>query len=393
MMNNFKKELKEELENILAFWQSQANDDQHGGFIGKMDNQLVKDYFAPKGSVMYARILWAFSAGFQVTANPIHLQAAHKAYHYYKKHFLDPQYGGVFWSVDCKGDALDLKKQVYAIAFGLYGITEFYKVSALPEVKDLAVSLYHTIQDKAKDPVFGGYFEAFTREWSIPDDMRLSDKDENEKKSMNTHLHVLEAYSNLYSIWPDPHLKSEITSLIIIFLEHIIDPVHHHLVLFSGEDWTPKSRIRSFGHDIEACWLLYEAAILMGDDQILERTRTASLFLAAAAAEGIDPSDNGLWYEIDNDGKLIPEKHWWPQAEAMVGFLNAWQLSNDEYYLKLATSTWQFIKMYILDKENGEWFWGIDAQHVPLSGEDKVGLWKCPYHNARACIEIIKRVS
>ena len=209
---------------------------------------------------------------------------------------------------------------------------------------------------------------------------------------MNTHLHVLEAYTNLYRIWPDDGLKQQIETLINNFFDHFIDAGTGHLVLFFDEDWNRRSETISYGHDIEATWLLLEAAEVIGNHEMITRVSSTCIAIAEATIQGLDV-DGGLWYEYEPaDDHLIKEKHWWVQAEAMVGFYNAWQVSGSDKYFHLVLKNWAFIKDKILDKQNGEWFWGIKADGSIMPCEDKAGLWKCPYHNSRACIEIIRRI-
>jgi mannobiose 2-epimerase len=251
--------------------------------------------------------------------------------------------------------------------------------------------LYNTILKYSYDVENGGYIEALTRDWKEIDDQRLSDKDANEKKSMNTHLHLLEAFANLYCAWKNEKLEEKISELIYIFLNHIIDPETHHVILFFDEKWNRKSQIVSYGHDIEASWLIEEAAKIIGNERLLQQVRDQSVNLAIAASDGLD-TDGGLWYEYDlAKDDLIKEKHSWPQAEAMVGFFNAWKITGVERFLNRSLASWNFIQEHILDKKNGEWFWGIQSDNSVMN-EDKVGIWKCPYHNSRACMELIKRI-
>ena len=382
-----------ELEDILRFWMDHTMDDVNGGFIGKIDHDNIKYPGAPKGSVLNSRILWTFSAAYSLTKNPAYLSMADRAYHYILQHFMDKEYGGVYWTVQANGEPLDTKKQIYAQAFAVYGLSEFYKASKKEEAKEKAIEIYHSIIKHSYDVKLGGYLEAFSFDWKLIDDLRLSDKDANEKKTMNTHLHVLEAFANLFQCWPDAELKKRTNELIGIFLKHIISPKTNHLILFFDEKWKAKSQIISYGHDIEAAWLIQEAAEVVGDEQLINKVKERSLLVAAAAMEGLD-EDGGIWYEYDYENDhLVKEKHSWPQAEAMIGFFNAWQISGDEKWLHLSRNSWHFIKDFIKDKNGGEWYWGVNEFHAPMTKEDKVGIWKCPYHNSRACIEIIKRVN
>ena len=389
----FKGELLEELEQILYYWGTVVPDDTHGGFYGKIDNDNNVTAGAPKGSVLNARILWSFSAAYNFSPDPLYLDMANRAYNYITQHFIDAEHGGVYWTVDFEGNPLDTKKQVYAIAFTIYALSEFYLASRIEAAKQMAVDLFYLLVEKAYDPIQTGYFEAFTRDWQPIEDLRLSAKDANEKKTMNTHLHVLEGYTNLYRIWPDLALREHIQMLINNFLDHFIDAETQHLSLFFDENWHPKSRLVSYGHDIEATWLLLEAAEVIGDEAAAQRIKDLTIAIADATTNGID-DDGGLWYEYEPaEDHLIREKHWWVQAEAMVGFYNAWQLSNNRQYLDIALKNWAFVKDNILDKANGEWFWGVDQNGAVMQGEDKAGLWKCPYHNSRACLELIRRIN
>ena len=388
----YKKELQNELSAILNFWQQNTIDTAFGGFYGKLDNSNKVFHDAPKGSVLNSRILWAFSSAYNLTGNKDYLNMAKRAFQYITNYFIDKVNGGIYWTINYKGEPLDTKKQIYALSFAIYGLSEFYLASKNQQAKETAIELYHLIVKHSYDKINGGYVEALSEDWKEIDDLRLSKKDANEKKSMNTHLHVLEGFANLYRIWTDEVLKNKIDELIHIFLNHIIDKNTNHLILFFDEKWNAKSNIISYGHDIEAAWLMQEAAEIINDSELIERVKLKSVQLANAVTEGLD-KDGGLWYEYDeNKNHLIKEKHSWPQAESMIGFFNAWQLTGNESFLEKSLNSWRFIQEHILDIKNGEWFWGV-KKNYDLMDEDKVGIWKCPYHNSRACIELIKRIN
>lgn len=389
-LQQYRHELASELEAILHFWMTYCVDKAQGGFVGKLDhdNKVYPD--APKGSVLNSRILWAFSAAARHDDRPTYRAIANRAFAYLDKYFVDPDHGGVYWLVTAAGAPLDTKKQVYALAFAVYAFSEYYRLTGNERAKEQAIALYRVMEQFSFDPVHGGYLEALTRGWQPIADLRLSAKDANEKKSMNTHLHVLEGYANLYRIWPNRELQKKIAALIRIFLDHIIHPQTHHLLLFFDEQWTVRSSDVSFGHDIEAAWLVQEAAGVIGDAVLLAEVKERSLLLAEAAARGLD-TDGGLWYEIA-EWRLVKEKHWWPQAEAMVGFFNAWQLSGDIRHLHRSVNCWRFVKAHILHRGKGEWVWGVKEDYTLMNKEDKAGLWKCPYHNGRACLELIQRI-
>jgi len=387
-----KKEVDKELRSILSWWKQHAIDKKRGGFYGSVNNGNTPDATAPKGVVMTSRVLWAFSAAYTHTNDPGDLLMATRAWEYLRDHFIDKRHGGVYWSVDANGDIHEDRKQIYGLAFSLYGLAEYYKIKREAPVLQEAKKLCNFIEQYSWDKVKGGYIEAFTREWKPLDDLRLSEKDDNQKKSMNTHLHVVEAYANLYQVWPDPALEERITGILDLFNRHIINSKTMHLDLFMDEDWQVKSTLQSYGHDIEAAWLLQECAEITEDKTYIDYFRQLAVKLAAAAAEGLD-KDGGLWYEFDPAGShLIKEKHSWQQAEALVGFFNAWQITNDKKFLTRSYQTWEFIKQHIKDSRKGEWFWGVNEDYSPMQ-KDKAGFWKCPYHNSRACLEIIRRIS
>lgn len=389
---NYKNSLQEELKNILDYWITNAPDDINSGFYGKINHENKVFAEAPKGSVLNSRILWAFSAAYNYTGNPDYLRIATRAYEYFVLHFMDEKFGGVYWTVDYQGNPLDTKKQTYATSFALYALSEYYKCMANPEILSKALKLYKDITNHTQDKNAGGYFEGFTRDWSVMEDIRLSAKDANEKKSMNTHLHVIEGFANLYTVWSDETLKKDIEELLELFSNHIIQKNNHHLNLFFQEDWKVKGDTISYGHDIEAAWLLQEAAEIIKDKKYIDLFKELAVLMAQASIEGLD-KDGGLWYEYEpGESHLIKQKHSWPQAEAMIGFFNAWQITGDEKFLNYSTNAWKFTQQYILDKERGEWVWGVQEDYSVMTEEDKVGIWKCPYHNSRACIELMRRI-
>ncbi|MDL2221752.1 AGE family epimerase/isomerase [Parabacteroides sp. OttesenSCG-928-N08] len=382
-MQGFEKELTT---NILPFWINRMQDNEQGGFYGCIDgnNKLHKQ--ANKGAVLNARLLWTFSAAYRILMKEEYKAMATRAFHYLRDLFLDNEQGGVYWELDYQGNPVNTKKQVYAQGFALYGLSEYHRATGNNEALELAIQLFHLIE-RYKDNRYGGYFEAFTRDWKPIEDMRLSDKDANEKKSMNTHLHILEPYTNLLRVWDNDALKATHKELIHLFVDHIVSPQTFHQYLFFEEDWNVKSSIISYGHDIEASWLLYEAAEVLGDTQLLSEIKEASLKIADAAAEGI--IDNAMIYE-KNENHIDRELHWWVQAEAVVGFMYAYQHTNDKDYYTKAERVWHYIQKQIVDHEQGEWIWSRFENGEINRKDDKAGFWKCPYHNGRMCMEMME---
>ena len=387
----YREEMKQELRSILQYWMLNTPDEEQGGFIGRIDGNDLPHPDAPKGLVLNSRILWTFSAASCHNGRPAYRLFATRAYDYLIRHFFDPEFGGFYWSLDAAGKPLNLRKQIYGQAFALYGLSEYYHATGDQVVLDKAIECHRTIEAQSFDPAHGGYFEAFARDWQALEDLRLSEKDANEEKTMNTHLHILEAYASLYRVWPDQRLRGKIAGLLEIFHKHIIHPATGHLGLFFTAGWRPRSALISYGHDIEAAWLLHEAALVIQDPEWIARAADSCLKIADKALEGLD-EDGGLWYEKEGD-LWVREKHWWPQAEAMTGFLRAWSISGEDRWWEASVRVWDFVKASIRDPAGKEWYWGVDTKDRPLPGQDKAGFWKCPYHNSRACMEVITILS
>lgn len=390
-LKQLKTALSEELDSILKYWSKHTLDHENGGFIGQIDynDHIIAN--TEKGSVLNARILWTFSSSYKITKKEDHKKIAQRAFEFLSDYFYDPEFGGLFWSIHTDKTPKDTKNQIYALAFAIYGLAEYYAISKEDKALEIAINLYLKIQEHSYDPENKGYFEALTRDWQPIDDLRLSDKDANEKKTMNTHLHIVEAYANLFKVWKDKTLQNDIIELLQTIEKHFINTESGHLRLFFDENWIEKPDVISYGHDIEAAWLLLQCAEISEEKTLITNYTRHAIQMAEATQEGLD-SDGGLWYEFDPEkNELVAEKHWWVQAEALIGFYNAYQLTNNEKYLDIVLKNWAFIKKYILDKQNGEWFWGVNRDYS-LIEKDKAGFWKCPYHNGRACLELINRI-
>lgn len=393
-IKNMRKEMEEELvANILPFWINKMTDETNGGFYGRITGGEVLIPKAEKGAILNARILWTFSSAYRLLKKEEYLTAATRAKRYLIDHFYDEVQGGIYWSLDCKGQPLDTKKQIYALGFAIYGLSEYHRATGDEEALAYAIRIFESIEAHSFDPVKNGYCEALTREWGEIADMRLSDKDENERKTMNTHLHILEPYTNLFRVWKDPRLEAQLRNLIILFIEKILNIKTGHLDLFFNDDWVSKYRIVSYGHDIEASWLIHEAALVLGDKELLEKVEPLVEYIAAAADEGLT-SDGSMIYEtfLDKD-RTDADRHWWVQAENVVGHANLYQHFDDGVAMQKAFRCWEYIKENLIDTKNGEWHWSIRADGTINTDDDKAGFWKCPYHNGRMCMEIIERFS
>ena len=393
-LKQFREEMVKECENILSFWETNALDEVNGGFIGAIDLDMTKHPEADKGAVLNARILWTFSSAYRILKHEKYLKLANRAYDYVTKNFIDQKNNGVYWMLDCKGKPVNTRNQIYAIAFVIYGLVEYYKITKKQEALDFANKLYNSIQNHSFDPKLNGYFEAYSQDWKLLEDLRLSDKDKNEPKTMNTHLHILEAFAALYNVTKNEKLGKELKNLIVeVFLKKILDEKKGSFGLFYDVDWTHKSTQNSYGHDIEGSWLLWEAGEFLNDEEVTKLLKVDCLKLAEQCLrDGVDKEDGSMMNE-GVDGKIEDsDKHWWVQAESVVGFFNAYQITKDEKFLKASVNTWEFIKKYIIDHKNGEWFWRVNKKHEVYKEEQKAGPWKCPYHNSRMCMQIIERI-
>lgn len=398
-----KAEMRDVVENnILRFWLDKMQDNERGGFYGRMtgEGELCPD--AEKGCILNARILWSFSAAYRVLGRAEYLEAATRAKDYILQHFIDREFGGAYWSLDCAGNPLDTKKQFYAIGFVIYGLTEYCRATGDKEAFSYAQALYECIEAHSLDAENGGYIEAQTRDWQPIADMRLSDLDANYPKSQNTHLHIIEPYTNLYRLMLErPALASEeqknwveksLRGLIEIFCSRILNPETHHLDLFFEMDWTRGAGwLESYGHDIECSWLMHEAALVLGDKKVLAEVEPIVRLVAEASEKGLN-ADGSMTHEANLDtGHVDADRHWWVQAETVVGFLNIYQHFHDEGALEKADRCWEYIKDNLIDHELGEWYWSRNPEREINKTDDHAGFWKCPYHNSRMCLEIIER--
>ena len=391
----FKKEMQDVLTgNILPFWIDKMVDHENGGFYGRIDGHGNLHADAEKGGILNARILWTFSAAYRVLGKSEYLEMATRAKDYIIAHFIDREYGGTYWSLDYKGNPKDTKKQFYAIGFMIYGLSEYVRATGDKEALDYAIQLFECIEEHSLDVIYNGYIEACTREWGEIADMRLSDLDANYPKSQNTHLHIIEPYANLYRVWKDERLEKALRNMINIFTDKILNPETNHLDLFFEKDWTRGAgHLESYGHDIECSWLMHEAALVLGDAEVLKKVEEIVPLVAKASEKGLNP-DGSMIHEANLDtGHVDDDLHWWVQAEAVVGFYNIYQHFGDESALDKSLQCWQYIKDNLIDYEGGEWYWSRRPDGTLNLDDDKAGFWKCPYHNGLMCLEIIERIS
>lgn len=384
-------ELSAELtRDILPFWLSLLGDGER--FPGRIDGRGKAHPEASRSAILVARMLWVFSAAYRTTGRAEYLEAACKVRVFLCTHLVDRLHGGVFWEVSPDGHPVCCKKQSYALGFAVYGLSEYVRATGDMSALREAAALFEALEEHAWDAARGGYAEALTRDWQPLSDMRLSEKDANTYFSMNTHLHLLEPYTNLLRVWPEERVAEAVRRLVLIHTERLFDPTTGHLHLFLDAAWRPQGRTVSFGHEIEASWLLDESAAELGDSQLAARVASVTQILARSAAEGLLP-DGSMAYEYDPlTGHTDADRHWWVQAESAVGFFNMYTRTGEKAFLDRSYGAWLYIREHLLDKQHGEWFWSVRADGTVNRDDDKAGFWKCPYHNGRMCMELIARI-
>lgn len=394
-LRRVRSEMRREVtERILPYWETVAADERHGGLVGLVTADGTRHLDAPKGSVVHARALWTFATASHTVGGDAQRDMADRLAEHFVARFLDPVHGGVYWMIEAGGRPRDDRKHVYAQAFAIYALAA-HASAGRPESLARAVELFRLVERHAHDAVNGGYEEAFSRDWRQLDDVRLSPEDANERKSTNTHLHLLEAYTSLLRAWPDvdPLLAVRLGELVKLFLDRIVDPEFGAAIQFFDADWRPKSPVHSFGHDIETAWLLLDAACALDDAALTVRAQVVAERIAERVlADALDPEHGGIFYERRADGTLNTDKVWWAQAEAIVGFVAAHRLTGRPEFGEAAVRTWDFARRHLIDLDGGEWLWSVSRDGSVKSDREKVGPWKCPYHTARACIEVVHRV-
>ena len=388
----------QELSNIAQWWCQNGLDEVNGGFVGEISYLGNKLYDANKGIILNSSILWFFSEASLYTGNQEYRQVAERAFDFIVSNFHDESYGGAFWELDANGKVVNHRKQTYAQCFCIYAFCAYYKLTQSEVAKSLAMRYFALVQAHTLDPDFGGYIEALTEKWEAVSDHRLSPKDLNFPKSMNTHLHVLEAFGALYNTFPSKEVEVALRHVLDVFEFRILDAKSHHLKLFFENDWQDKSQTWSFGHDIEASWLMWEAAEFLGDEEVLARLKPKVVEMARVCLDEAVGSFGQICDDFDfNTRHISQDSEWWVQAEALVGFYNAYQLSGEQAFFDVCQPIWQFIQDYHLDPLHGEWHWYAtipDPKTFDSKSRQKykVGFWKAPYHNGRAMMELSKRM-
>jgi len=378
--------------NLLPYWSTRMVDTKNGGFYGRINasDQVFPD--EDKGGILNARILWTYSSAYRILKDTTYLRLAKRSKEYIMSHFIDKEFGGAYRSVKSTGEPSDTRKQTYTQSFFIYGLAEYYRVTGDKDALQAAKDIFELFEKFALDKENDGYFEVFTRDWNRSHDMLIGEKTSQDEKTMNTHLHIMEAYTNLYRVWPDRRVADRLKDQVEIFLDKIVDAKTSHLICFMDKNWNRTSSLDSYGHDIESSWLLVEAAGVLKDTALLGRVTKTSIKIANAASEGLQP-DGSLIYEKDlSTGRKNTERSWWAQAETIVGYLNAYEITGNEKYLDKSINCWNYTKNHLVDNKSGGWFSSVSESGITGRG-DKGGFWVCPYHSGRMCMEVIERLT
>jgi len=375
--------------NILSYWSSRMPDYTNNGFFGRIDSKEEVHSEADKGGILNARILWTFSSAYRITHDTSYLHLATRARDYIITNFIDSQYGGAFRSLKADGTPSDTRKQLYTNAFFIYGLSEYFRATGDRSSLAEARKIFDLFEKHAADKEFNGYYESFTRDWRRDNSNISGGRADKNEKTMNTSLHIMEAYANLYRVSDDKAVGDRLRNIVELFLDKIIDKETSHLICFLDRHWSSTSTVNSFGHDIECSWLLFEAADLLGDKNLTDRVREVSIMMINAATEGYQSDGSMLSEKNYATGQLETRRSWWEQAETVVGYLNAFELTGDESYLVRSLKCWEYIKQNFVDYKNGGWFTSVSEEGV--AGGDKAGFWICPYHNGRMCMEVMER--
>jgi mannobiose 2-epimerase len=400
--NFFSNELHDD---ILPYWMQYAVEKEGHGFYGAVDLDGNPVPTANKTSVLNARILWTFSAAAKLDGNPEYAAIADKAYRVVTEDFEDKEYGGYYMELSFGNKVANDIKHTYAQAFVIYALCKYYEFKPLDSVMKKIQALFALLEEKTKDPDHIGYRESFTRDWNIYGENRMADN--NEPKSMNTHLHVLEAWGALYRVWKDPIVELRLTEMMELFLDKIIRKDGHFGIFFDNafDEVAASKGICSFGHEIEGSWLLWEAAEILGNEEIMGRMCLIAIQMVDNIERIAVDKDGGLFLESTRFGSHVKtNKHWWQQAETLVGFMNAFQLTGNHKYWETVKLSWHFIDTCLIDHKRGEWFTKLNRLGVPFLVEPaddpspyyrndwKIDPWKCPYHNGRAMMEMMSRI-
>lgn len=383
------KELMDHYSNIILPYWSKLIDHKHGGFYGHVDYNLQVDVKSQKGVILNSRILWFYSSAYMHTGCSELKLYMEQAYNFLVNDCMDRKYGGVYWMLNYDKSISDNMKHTYNQAFAIYALSAYYEATKKKEALDEALSLFCLIEEKCTDDF--GYLEAFSQKWKPIANEALSENGLLAEKTMNTLLHLLEAYTELYKVSENRKVKERLYDILKLFEDKVYDKENGKLHVFFDNEMKSISDLYSYGHDIEASWLLDRAAEIIGDAGMMKRTYAYTSVIA----------ENIYQIAYDNDSVknesfkagVDETRVWWVQAEAIVGFCNAWQKTKNVKYLTAVKRIWNYVKQHMIQPQvGGEWFWEVNKEGNPIKEKPITEPWKCPYHNGRMCFEIKRRM-
>lgn len=383
------EEVKEHLlHTIIPFWKN-LRDNEHGGYYGWLGYDLALDKKAVKGCILNSRITWFFANAYTLLKDESLLDEAKHGFAFMKDYCFDKENGGIYWSITYDGKPEDTTKHTYNQAFCIYALSSYYEASKDEEALAMAKELFHIIEEKCTDEV--GYLEAFDREFHLIENDKLSENGVIADKTMNTLLHVFEAYTELYRVSKDTEVKKRLEWILDTIADKIYNPKLHRQEVFFDKNYNSILDLHSYGHDIETAWLLNRGVDVLVEEAYQKKMGPIIDDLTAQVYK-VAFDGHSLANECEK-GVVNTHRIWWVQAETVIGFLNGYQRNPEKKeYLEAAKSEWQFIKDYVIDKREGsEWFWEVDENGKPYPDRPIVEPWKCPYHNGRMCIEVIRR--
>ena len=373
---------------LIPFWR-RLRDDEFGGYYGFLSYDLALDRKAEKGCILNSRITWFFANAYTLLKDPVLLSEAEHAYTFLKDRCIDHQNGGIFWSLNYDGTPSDKTKHTYNQAFCIYALSSYYEASDDQEALDLAFDIFHLIEDRCRDEI--GYLEAFTVDFKPESNEKLSENGVMADKTMNTLLHVFEAYTELYRVSHDPEVGKKLEWILDTFADKIYNPQLHRQEVFFDRNYRSILDLHSYGHDIETSWLIDRGVDVLGEEKYRQKMAPITMDLAQ---EVYKTAFDGHSLANENDrGKVNQNRVWWVQAETVIGFYNVWQKHPElTQFRDAALSEWEFIRKHVMDHRTGsEWFWEVNPDGTPIEGRPIVEPWKCPYHNGRMCMELIRR--
>ena len=377
------------LNDIIPFWKN-LRDDEFGGYYGYMDYDLKLDKKAVKVCILNSRITCFFANAYTLLKDESLLEEAKHGFAFMKEHCMDKENGGIFWSMKYDGTPEDTTKHTYNQAFSIYALSSYYEATHDEEALAMAKELFHIIETKCTDEI--GYKEAFDKEFHEVENDKLSENGVIAEKTMNTLLHVFEAYTELYRVAKLPEVKERLEWIMDTFADKVYNPKLHRQEVFFDRNMNTILDLHSYGHDIETAWLMDRGVEVLGENKYEEKMTPITKDLTAEIYK-VAFDGHSLANECEK-GVVNVHRIWWVQAETVIGFLNGWQKDPSRTeYLEAAKSEWQFIKDHVMDKRQGsEWFWEVDQSGKPYEGRPIVEPWKCPYHNGRMCFEVIRRL-